>query len=132
MPEDNHEHTSSSTLLKWILGIVVAGVSALAGWGGNAISETNARANKSAEDSAAYLKEMIKAERDEVKAERANGTAAVRELTKVVEGQTKVVEGQADFFGKMIERLDTMIKDQRHLPAIREAYAKPEPRPEQP
>jgi uncharacterized protein HemX len=117
-PAKNELH---GTLLKWILGLMVAGISALAGWGGSQIKETNARANKAADDSTEYLKEMVKAEREELRTERTNNTKAVNELTTAVKGQT-------DFFGKMNQQLDTLIKDQRA--GAWRASPIPEPRPE--
>lgn len=118
---EDKESQSHGTLLKWILGIMLGCVSAAGGWLTNQMSQANARATKAADDSAEYLKELVKAEREELKDERKNNTAAIKELAAGVKGQT-------DFFGKMSKQLDTLISDTRA--GVWRATPIPEPRPE--
>lgn len=119
MPEPEIKvHDGMSTGVKWLIGGVGAGLVMLGAYVGSMLKEGTARDDK--------VREYLQQEIDKQRTERVEFAKAFH---SVAESNTKLggaIDKQTELLGR---KFDILINDQRHLPAIRDAY-KSDPKPE--
>jgi adenylylsulfate kinase-like enzyme len=102
MPDAAEKDETYSPMVRWLIGLSVAGIAAVGAWVGSALRDSTARDDK--------MREYLQQEIDKGRTERVELSKAItgmadssKALTKAIESQTAVIE----------RKFDTLIQDTR-------------------